>query len=107
MEEYPQPVSMKCIWKIWEQMRNSFCRINEYDIGFFCHINYFNEKIPVIIINNYIIDKDYNGTIEVIMNNKPKKIELGNVRYKNKEYNISILEIKENKNEKYNYNKYI
>ena len=103
MEEYPQPISTKCIWKISEQMCNSFCRINENDIGFFCHIKDFNEKIPVMIINNYIRDKDYNGTIEVIMNNKPKKIELGNVRYKNKEYNISILEIKENKNEKYNF----
>ena len=103
MEEYPQPASMKCIWKISDQMSNSFCKINEYDIGFFCHIKYYDEKIPVMIINNYIRDKDYNGTIEVIMNNKPKKIELGNVRYKNKEYNISILEIKENKNEKYNF----
>jgi surface protein len=103
MEEYPQPASMKCIWKISEQMSNSFCKINEYDIGFFCHIKYYDEKIPVMIINNYIRDKDYNGTIEVIMNNKHKKIELGNVRYKNKEYNISILEIKENKNEKYNF----
>ena len=103
MEEYPQPASMKCIWKISDQMSNSFCKINEYDIGFFCHIKYYDEKIPVMIINNYIRDKDYNGTIEVIMNNKHKKIELGNVRYKNKEYNISILEIKENKNEKYNF----
>ena len=103
MEEYPQPASMKCIWKISDQMSNSFCKINEYDIGFFCHIKYYDEKIPVMIINNYIRDKDYNGTIEVIMNNKPKKIELGNVRYKNKEHNISILEIKENKNEKYNF----
>ena len=103
MEEYPQPATMKCICKISEQMRNSFCIINENDIGFFCHIEYFDEKIPVIIINNYINYKDYNGTIEVNMNNKNKIIELGNIKYKSKEYNISILEIKENKNEKYNF----
>ena len=103
MEEYPQPIFMKCILKTSEQMRNSFCRINEHEIGFFCHIKYFDKKIPVIIINDYINDKDYNGTIKINMNNKHKMIELGNIRYKSKDYNISILEIKENQNEKYNF----
>ena len=100
MYHYPKPVTKHFIKKILNQMENFFFKINEqdnkFDMGFFCHIKIKNETIPVIIINNYKINSDI---INVYKNNKDKKtIELGGVRYNDKEYNISILEIKSIKN---------
>ena len=65
-------------------------------LGFFCHINYKNETIPVIIINNYNIHSDI---IYISKTNNDKiAIELGDAKYTNEEYNILILEIKQNPN---------
>ena len=93
----PKPAIKQVTKKILEQINNLFVKINENDrncnIGIFCHINYKAKEIPVVIINSHKIEDDL---INITINNKKKKIELGNVIYKNKEYNLSILEIKEN-----------
>ena len=101
MKICPKPATKQVTKKILEQIDNLFVKINEndknYNIGIFCHINYKEEEIPVVVINNHKIEDDI---INITINDKKKKIELGDLIYKNKEYNLSILEIKENKEDK-------
>jgi hypothetical protein len=61
--------------------------------GFFTKINYNNNLMPILIINNNITE---NENRIIIKNNKEnKEIELKNrMKYMSKEYNISIIEIK-------------
>ena len=92
------------------KMKNKIYEIYNEDInigkGFFTKILYNNNLLPVLITNINIIDKfiskEYN---EIIMknNNEKKEIELKDrMKYINKEYNISIIEIKkEDKIESY------
>ena len=88
-------------------MNYSICQIqneyNELGIGYFCYIKYENLKIPVVIINNYLIDENYNFTFNVKMNDIETTLKIGETRYKNEEYNISILEIKTNNRFKINF----
>ena len=104
MNSYFKPITKQCIAKILEQMNNYsiYEIIVKGDIkskGFFCKIKYQNKNIPVIIINDYILYKNFNNIITLSLNNSLKTIKLGNAKYKNKENGITILEIKE-KNEK-------
>ena len=63
MEECPIPVSKQGTQKILKQMNDSFFIFNGkekiYKNGFFCLIKYKNKKIPTVIINDYLIDKEY------------------------------------------------
>ena len=69
-------------------------------------VNYNNHnKIPVIIINNYINNKEYFNQLNIIVNNKEIIIEIDEIVYKDKINNISILKIKNNNNN--NHIKYI
>ena len=102
MEYFPKPFSKQCITKILDQMNNLFYKINQkgknFDIGIFCHIKYNNKNIPISIINNYI---DNTNNISITKNDGTTvTIELGDSIYKDKIYKISIVEIKENKNNK-------
>ena len=99
MKDYPNSVTRKCTKIILEQMENSLYQIKnkdgKFEICFFCHIKYKNEKIPVLVTKNQVID---NRTINVSISNVKETIELGEIKYKNEEYDIMIIEIKENKN---------
>ena len=104
MKDFPKPLSKQCITKILDQMNNLFYKINKkaekFDIGIFCYIKYSNKKIPILIINNYLDNND-NNNISVTRNDGTTiTIELEDSIYKDKEYNISIVEIKENMNYK-------
>ena len=103
MEKCPKPVNKYITEKILDQMNNTFCILNQKDesIAFFCCIKYKNEKIPVIIINNYLNNENIKHSIDILINKESKKVELYQVLYKNKEYNITIILIKKNKNIKY------
>ena len=106
MDEYPKSVTKQCHEKILEQMNNSIGIIKLKDknneIGLVCKINYKDEKIPVLIINSLIKNKDYKEKINILLNKKNKEIELEEIIYKNKNDNISIIKIKkEQKNIKY------
>ena len=68
--------------------------------GFFCNIINDKYKIPVLITNNHIIDKNYIKEQKFIkltlFNDKlDKDIPLGNNRiyYSNKNYDTTIIEI--------------
>ena len=107
MDEYPRPINNHYLTKILDQMNNSFCKINEkdgnFEIGFFCFVKIREKNIPVLIINNNIKLEEYKDKIEVSINGKNKTIKLGNTKYQNEDYNMIILEIKENKKDKINF----
>ena len=103
---YPNPVTRNCTEKILEQMNNSIYRINEKEkeYGIFCKIKSKKRNIPVLITSYQVINErnieQYNKTIKVSRNNEIIDIEYGDKIYINKEYNLSIIEIKNNKKNK-------
>ena len=103
MNDYPKPVTFQCAEKLLYHMNNSLYKIvennNEFQICFFCHIKYKNENIPVIVANG-IINKN---KIKISINNEIKAVEFENVKYINKDHNLSIIQIKNNKDNKINF----
>ena len=105
LENYPKPVSLKSTEKIVEQMKNNVCKINLLDgtkgTGFFCKIPYNNKILPAFITNNHVINEDIlerEDKILILMNKIQIEIELNNkIKYTNKQYDITIIEIKDNK----------
>ena len=76
---------------------------DNFSSGFFCYIKKRkNKKIPVVIINTYIVDEKLTDAINVIINDEVKTIKTGYIKYRNEELNISMFEINEYK--KYNIN---
>ena len=104
MEEYPNTISKQFTEILLKQMNNSIYKVKvkegKFDIGFFCNIKYKNKKFSVLISNYDIINLSKNNNIEVKINNEITTVELGELKYFNKKYDLSILEIKENKNNK-------
>ena len=105
IEKYPKPISIKGTKEILNQMENCICKIYKKDgekgTGFFCKILYKNYIIPVLMTNNHIIDEKYikeNNNIKLTLNddNINRIIVLDNNRkiYTNKEFDITIIEIK-------------
>ena len=105
--DYPKPVFMEGMEIILNQMKRYICKICMNDgtkgTGFFCKIPLINEQelLNVFITNNHIINEDFlkNEKNEIIVkldNDKiVKKIKLKNKLYHtNKEYDITIIEIK-------------
>ena len=110
----PDPVSFNGTNNILNQMNNCVCRIynNGNGTGFFTKIPYKSKLLPVLITNNHIINENdikNNKMITLYLNNdkieKSFKIDNERLRYTNEKLDITIIEIKENK-DKLN-NKYI
>ena len=104
MENYPKPVTKDAHKKIMEYLDNSIYKIkgndNKYGIGIFCNIKVHKKNIPVLITNYKIINEKYyskNNNIKILINNELISIEFGFIHYINKDLDISIIEIKENK----------
>ena len=104
LNDSPEPLSIKSIETILEQMKNSICKIynGKQGTGFFIKIPFNNIQLPVLITNNHIIDeKDYinNKIITIYLGNENngKNIKLDDKRkfYTNKNYDTTIIEIKE------------
>ena len=109
MEDYPNSVTRQCHIKILEQMNNSFFDIKRDDkeiyIGLFCNIKYKNNNIPVILLNNYINNKEDKNRINKLINTKYKEIELDDIIYTDINCNITIIKLKEYN--KININKFV
>ena len=114
IKEQPIPVSIEGTKKILFQMENCVCKIylekGGIGTGFFCKIPFNNNLLPVLITNNHILnenDIDNNKIINIMINNEVKKIEIDNLRKKytnsDKKIDITIIEIKPNKDKIYNY----
>ena len=104
MENYPKPVTKDTHKKIMEHLDNSIYKIkgkdNKYCIGIFCNIKFHNKNIPVLITNYKFINEKYysnDQNIEVFINNELILIEFSSIYYMDKDLDISIIEIKENK----------
>ena len=104
---YPNIISYECTKKIKEQMEKDICKINigeSQGTGFFCKIPFpdLNNMLPVFITNNHNINeellykKDTKIKIDIYDELEEKEINLNNrMKYTNKEYDITIIEIKE------------
>jgi len=104
MEKYLKPITKDTHKKIMEYLDNSIYKIkgndDKYGIGFFCKIKCHNKIIPVLITNYNIINERYysnNNSIKVLINNELIPIEFCLINYLNKDLDLSIIEIKENK----------
>ena len=106
IKSYPKFVSLKGTETILEQMKEKVCKISIGNgikgTGFFCKIPYFvdNQLLSVLITNNHIINESIlnqeNKKISITVNNMGREIGLDNrIKYTNKEYDITIIEIKE------------
>ena len=108
LDLYPEPVNMDRTEEILKQMKNCICKINKEDgkkgTAFFCKIPFPDQKnlLPVLISDNHVIDESFleneNNKITLTLNNDKeyKEIELKNrMTYSNKDYDITIIELKE------------
>ena len=83
-------------------MNKMICRINNDDIGVFCHIKYNHKKISILIINNYINNDEYLDSINILYNNTVEILYIDDIIYKDVINKISIIKIRNNnKNIKY------
>ena len=100
IKDYPEAVTLKSTKIILKQMEKNICKIlndRNKGTGFFCKIPFpdNNNKLSVLITNNHVIN-DLNKNIKIYYDNKIIEIELENrKKYTNKEYDITIIEIKE------------
>ena len=98
------PVTIGQTSIILEQMKNSICKIkikNVKGTGFFCSIPHGDDKLNLLITNSNILDQKIiseNSEINLSLNDDEKNIKLkideNRKIYSNKEYNITIIEIK-------------
>ena len=107
MLEDLKPLTKQGIKNIFEQMKHYFYQIKLKDgnfcVGFFSHIKYKNKLIPVLITSIHVIKEITNNTLNLTINKIPKRILLGEARYKNSEYDLAIIEIKENRKDNLNF----
>jgi len=107
---YPRAISYECSQKIIKQMEKNICKIKIGQClatGFFCKIPLpdQNNILPVLITNNHVINHDslYKEDTQIFVYIKEeteiKIMNLNNrMKYTNEEYDITIIEIKENDN---------
>ena len=101
----PHPIDISRTKIIINQMRNCICKIKINGVnstGFFCKIPLKKGAMKVIMTNYHVLDYNYfqeNNEIKLFMNDNKvvKVIKLGTDRkiYLNKDYDITIIEIKE------------
>jgi hypothetical protein len=115
IKDFPDMVTLKKTETILDQITNCIFKIHTSDsshgTGFFCLIYDEIEKkdIKVMITNNHVIGDDYinnNKTIKISLNNGKKiidiKLDSSRKKYTNKEYDVTIIEIKKDDNIKDN-----
>ena len=92
---------------ILKQMTDSICLIKNkngnYQIGFFIYFINKNIKIPTLMTKYDIIEQYKENILNVYYKNKNKIIKLGMKLYLNKEYDLSIIEIIEDKTDNIKY----
>ena len=114
LKDYPDMITLKKTETILDQIKNCIFKIHTSDgghgTGFFCLIydEVEQKDIKVMITNHHVIGNDYlnDGIIKISLNNEEKimdiKIDSSRKKYTNKEYDITIIEIKKNDNIKDN-----
>ena len=109
LERFSKPITYEKTKLILKQMESCICRIKINDkkgTGTFCKIPFpdKNNLLPVLITNNHVIDENIinsekeNLIIFIKSENKNRQLELKDrIIYTNKEYDITFIEIKPNK----------
>ena len=107
MENYPKPVTKESHNKISDYLNNSIYQIKgnegKYGIGFFCLLKCNNKTILVLITNYQTVNKDYLKNydyIDVLINKELIRIKFSYIYYIDKNLDLSVIEIQENKTEK-------
>ena len=110
---YPYSISYDGMKKIKKQMKYGICKLeinnNDRGTGFFCKIPfpYAKNKLKVLITNNHLIDEEYiknNSSIKFRIKSEKNEIKISlkdRIIFTNKEYDTTIIEIKENDEIKY------
>ena len=108
--EYPDAISYECTKLILEQMEKCICKIKigkTQGTGFFCMVPFpdKNHMKPILITNNHVINEyllnkeEQKIPLDIKNENDIKYINLDNrMKYTNEEYDITIIEIKEEDN---------
>ena len=106
-EFLPKSVTIKEIKLIKQLVEKCICKINlinGFGTGFFCKIPFLDSfnLLPVLITNFHILnEKEVQKDINIIINDKKlvlKKIDDSRKIYMNKEFDITIIEIKDSDN---------
>jgi len=108
---HPNVISYECTKNIMRQMERNICKIyidNIQGTGFFCKIPFPNKEkmLPVFITNNHIIDKNIfnQENIKIHLDIKEEEsikeiiLNKNRLKYTNEEYDITIIEIKDEDN---------
>ena len=98
MEKYLKPITKQCAKKISAQMENYLYKINKkggnYEIGYFIQLKDKNGKNYLALVTSPNVLKDIdNNSLKITIDDEPKSIELGNIRYEDKKYNKAVIEI--------------
>ena len=107
--DYPLPISIRGTEVILNQMRYSVGKIqikNELGSCFFCNINFENQNSSVLMTANHILNESNIEELKtILLNDKIISLDIKKSKiYFNKQYDITIIEIKkrtikgENKN---------
>ena len=104
MENYPKPVTRETHKKISDYLDNSIYQIkvseDKYGIGFFCSLKFHGKQIFVLITNYQTVNEDYLKNldyIDVLINQESIKVEFNGIYYFEKQLDLSVIEIIENK----------
>ena len=104
MENYPRPVTREEHRKISEYFDDLIYEIKgdkgKKGKGIFCLMKIHNKKIYTLITSYNMINEEYlkkNNNIEIIKDKEVILIEMDYIYYINKELDISVIQIKENK----------
>ena len=113
---YPSYITLDQTKTILKQLENGICKIFVDDgskaTGFFCNIKHNNKEMLALITNNHVLNEDnikLNNIIKICYNNKNELIykdiiiNKDRIVYTSKKYDTTIIEIKKEKDEIYNY----
>ena len=97
MAKFPKPVTKNCTKIIYDQMDNYFYVLQGKNgkliFGFFSYIKCDNNKIPVLITDNKILNDISDNLIDISTN---KIIEIDDIIFNDEKNEIAIIGIKEN-----------
>ena len=87
-------------------MENYLYRINEieenYEIGYFIRLKDKNNKSYLALVTSPNVLKDIDSnSLKITIDQEPKSIELGDIRYEDKKYGRAVIEIKDKNDIKY------
>ena len=116
IKDYPSYITLDQTKTILKQLENGICKIFADDgskaTGFFCNIKHNNKEMLALITNNHVLNEDnikLNNIIKICYNNKNELIykdiiiNKDRIVYTSKKYDTTIIEIKKEKDEIYNY----